>query len=47
MSEQRRPCAECRKIKERYYRAWRAGDREQAEELTTIMGRHLRDAHGT
>ncbi|MFI0740486.1 hypothetical protein ACH4PU_20700 [Streptomyces sp. NPDC021100] len=38
-------CAECRRIKELYYRAWRAGDRETAVELTAEMGRHLRRAH--
>ncbi|MBH1935921.1 hypothetical protein I5Q34_16865 [Streptomyces sp. AV19] len=39
------PCAECRRIKAEYYRAWRAGDRDAAEALCVAMGRHQRMAH--
>ncbi|GAA0419601.1 hypothetical protein [Streptomyces luteireticuli] len=38
-------CAECRRIKAEYYRAWRAGDRVAAEAWCVTMGRHQRVAH--
>ncbi|WP_171166162.1 hypothetical protein [Streptomyces sp. I05A-00742] len=39
------PCAECRRIKEAYYAASRAGNRTEAQQWIAAMGRHHRWVH--